>query len=263
MYVLGATLLRGLKNKGAKPRTGAKMLQKLVDAGDEAGASYFVAAACYAIAKAKRERLIDEPGGIARLLPVRKRFKAAPFRSERMLFRRLFLDARRGEAEIICPVQEGAKRSRRGRDYAVREYFRRAHLSGRFPHRLLRRAAECGHVRALCELATMHEDGFEVRKDGPEAARLLELAASADFLDAKRALARMHIDGQYVSRDPERAARLMGLDRTADLWKDGRGPRPPSFLFRATPPGAEGPGDGAPRDEYDDEEIDAFLNTDS
>ena len=95
-------------------------------------------------------------------------------------------------------------------------------------------AAECGYVRAVCDLATMHERAFEVPKDGREAARLLEFAANADFLEAKRDLARMHIDGQYVPRDPVRAARLMGLHRTADLWKDGKGPRPPSFLFTST-----------------------------
>jgi len=196
VYVLGATLLRGLRGKGAKPLTGAKMLRKLVDAGDEANAapSYFIGAAYHAMATAKRERLLDEPGGIARLL---------------------------------------------------------------------RRAAECGHVRALCELAVMHEDGVEVQKNGREAVRLLDLAAKADFLDAKRALARMHIDGQHVPRDPEKAARLLGLDRTADLWKDGKGPRPPPFLFTAARPDAEGPGRGTSRGEYNDEEIDEFLNTDT
>ena len=123
-------------------------------------------------------------------------------------------------------------------------------------------AAECGYVRAVCDLTTMHERAFEVPKDGREAARLLEFAANADFLEAKRDLAQMHIDGQYVPQDPLGAARLMGLHRTADLWKDGKGPRPPSFLFTATGPDAAAPDRKIPDDEYNDEEIDASFNTD-
>jgi len=50
-----------------------------------------------------------------------------------MLFRRRFLDARRGEARRVFSFKKKPNRSRRGRDRA-------AYLSGRFPHRLWGRA---------------------------------------------------------------------------------------------------------------------------
>ena len=69
----------------------------------------------------------------------------------------------------------------------------------------------------------------------------------------------MHIDGAYVPRDPVRAARLMGLERTAELWKDGKGPTPPSFLFK----GGDGDADREiPTDEYSEAELDEFFDTD-
>ena len=204
-FVLGATLLRGLRGHKARTGKGRALLQQIVDEGNEEGAArtYFVGAANYEVAAAVAEKLVTP---------------AVP----------------------VAP--------------------------------LLRTAAACGHAAALLRLARMYNDGDEVVKDRREYARLTELGANAGATAAKKALSRLYIDGDVLARDPEKAARLLGLDRTADMWKDGTGPRPPSFLFSsnadaprdaaaAAAAAADGDG-GEPASEWDEAEMDAFFSDD-
>ena len=46
------------------------------------------------------------------------------------------------------------------------------------------------------------------------------------------------------------------------MWRDGKGPQAPAFLFAAPTPDAPGAADAAPipADEYDDDEMDAFFD---
>ncbi|KAH8048188.1 hypothetical protein JL720_15901 [Aureococcus anophagefferens] len=124
----------------------------------------------------------------------------------------------------------------------------------------LRQAAACGHVRALLELAKMYDAGTEVRRDRKEYARLVELASASGFTEAKRCLSKLYIDGDVLERDREKAARLLGLERTAEMWKDGKGPEAPAFLF--TSPAPDQAGRDLPKDEYDDAEMDAVFDGD-
>ena len=192
-FVLGMTLLRGLKGRRAQPSRGGAALLELARAADDGDPrTVWVGAANYEVARAYRDKL---------LVPAST--KVAPF---------------------------------------------------------LRQAAACGHVRALLELAKMYDAGTEVRRDRKEYARLVELASASGFTEAKRCLSKLYIDGDVLERDREKAARLLGLERTAEMWKDGKGPEAPAFLF--TSPAPDQADRDLPKDEYDDAEMDAFFDGD-
>ena len=106
----------------------------------------------------------------------------------------------------------------------------------------------------------MYDAGAEVRRDRKEYARLVELASASGFTEAKRCLSKLYIDGDVLERDREKAARLLGLERTAEMWKDGKGPEAPAFLF--TSPAPDQADRDLPKDEYDDAEMNAFFDGD-
>ena len=70
IYVLGATFLYGLRSRRLRPEAGLKLLRKLIEAGEEDGAepSYFVGAANYAVAQARRQKFVTWPDKVAPLL---------------------------------------------------------------------------------------------------------------------------------------------------------------------------------------------------
>ena len=70
IYVLGATFLYGLRGRRLRPEAGLKLLRKLIEAGEEDGAepSYFIGAANYAVAQARRQKFVTWPDKVAPLL---------------------------------------------------------------------------------------------------------------------------------------------------------------------------------------------------
>jgi len=150
IYVLGATFLYGLRGRRLRPDTGLKLLRKLIEAGEEDGAepSYFIGAANYAVAQARRQKFVTWPDKVAPLL---RRAAACGLA--------------RAVHELGIMYEAGDEGPKDGKEAA----------------RLAALAAGAGLLDAKRTLARMYVDGEHVSRDPEKAARLMGLERTADL----------------------------------------------------------------------------------
>ena len=150
IYVLGATLLYGLRGRRLRPEAGLKLLRKLIEAGEEDGAepSYFIGAANYAVAQARRQKFVTWPDKVAPLL---RRAAACGLA--------------RAVHELGIMYEAGDEGPKDGKEAA----------------RLAALAADAGLRDAKRTLARMYVDGEHVPRDPEKAARLIGLERTADL----------------------------------------------------------------------------------